>query len=176
MKKKRELISGNELSEITAQLSDEVCARIDPANLVLVGIRRRGVELAERIKARLEKDCRRKIPMGILDITLYRDDLSTVSVQPVVGETDIPLDLTDRDILLVDDVLFTGRTIRAALSELIEFGRPRSVKLLVLVDRNNRELPVQPDFTGRFIATERDEIVEVHLKELDGEDRVLLMS
>jgi pyrimidine operon attenuation protein/uracil phosphoribosyltransferase len=102
--------------------------------------------------------------------------LSAVAKQPVVRETQIQFDLDGKDILLVDDVLFTGRTIRAALSELVDFGRPKSIKLLTLVDRDHRELPIQPDFTGKFIQTESNQSIEVHLKELDGEDKILLIE
>jgi len=148
---------------------------MDIENLALVGIRRRGVELAARLQNILQKKTA-IIPLGILDITLYRDDLSAVAKQPVVRETQIQFDLDGKDILLVDDVLFTGRTIRAALSELVDFGRPRSIKLLTLIDRGHRELPIQPDFTGKDIRTEKNQSIEVRLKELDGEDKVLLIE
>lgn len=168
-------MTGQEVEKLIFRLADEVRAKIDLKNLALVGIRRRGVELAERFQAILQKKSG-EIPLGILDITLYRDDLSAVAKQPVVRETQIQFDLDGKDILLVDDVLFTGRTIRAALSELVDFGRPRSIKLLVLVDRDHRELPIQPDFSGKFIRTESNQSIEVHLKELDGEDKILLVE
>jgi len=148
---------------------------MDLKNLALVGIRRRGVELAARLRDILQKMAF-EIPLGILDITLYRDDLSAVAKQPVVRETQIQFDLDGKDILLVDDVLFTGRTIRAALSELVDFGRPKSIKLLALVDRGHRELPIQPDFTGEFIQTESNQSIEVRLKEVDGEDKIMLVE
>ena len=163
------------MEKIISRLAKEVGAKIDLKNLALVGIRRRGVELAARLQNILQKKTA-VIPLGILDITLYRDDLSAVAKQPVVRETQIQFDLDGKDILLVDDVLFTGRTIRAALSELVDFGRPRSIKLLTLVDRDHRELPIQPDFTGKFIQTESNQSIEVHLKELDGEDKILLIE
>ena len=175
MKKEREIATGQEVGKLISRLADEVRSKIDLKNLALVGIRRRGVELAARIRDILQKGPA-EIPLGILDITLYRDDLSAVAKQPVVRETRIQFDLDGKDILLVDDVLFTGRTIRAALSELVDFGRPRSIKLLTLIDRDHRELPIQPDFTGQFIRTESDQSIEVHLKELDGEDKILLIE
>jgi len=175
VKKEREIVTGQEVGKLISGLADEIRTKIDLKNLALVGIRRRGAELAGRLQGILQKKPD-DIPLGILDITLYRDDLSAVAKQPVVHETQIQFDLDGKDILLVDDVLFTGRTIRAALSELVDFGRPRSIKLLVLVDRDHRELPIQPDFAGKFIRTESNQSVEVHLKELDGEDKILLID
>jgi pyrimidine operon attenuation protein/uracil phosphoribosyltransferase len=175
VKKEREIATGREVEKIVSRLAGEVGAKIDLNNLALVGIRRRGVELAARLQDILQKKSG-EIPLGILDITLYRDDLSAVAKQPVVRETQIQFDLDGKDILLVDDVLFTGRTIRAALSELVDFGRPRSIKLLALVDRGRRELPIQPDFTGKLIQTKSEQSIEVHLKELDGEDKILLIE
>ena len=175
MKKEREIATGQEVEKIISRLASEVRAKIDLKNLALVGIRRRGVELAARLQNILQKKTA-EIPLGILDITLYRDDLSAVAKQPVVRETQIQFDLDGKDILLVDDVLFTGRTIRAALSELVDFGRPRSIKLLVLVDRGHRELPIQADFTGKFIQTESSQSIEVRLKEVDDEDKILLIE
>ena len=175
MKKEREIATGQEVEKIISRLAGEVQTKTDLKNLALIGIRRRGVELAARLQNILQKKSV-EIPLGILDITLYRDDLSAVAKQPVVRETQIQFDLDGKDIVLVDDVLFTGRTIRAALSELVDFGRPRSIKLLTLVDRDHRELPIQPDFTGKFIQTESNQSIEVHLKELDGEDKILLIE
>ena len=175
MQKGKKILAEEEIKAIVEQLSEDVRKTMDSRNLVIVGIRRRGVELARRIQRKLQGSGG-EIPFGTLDITLYRDDLSTVSVQPVVQRTELLLDLTGRDILLVDDVLYTGRTIRSALSELVDFGRPRRVRLLVLIDRGHRELPIQPDYTGRFIQTEGRQFVEVRLKEIDGEDKVLLID
>ena len=175
MKKEREIATGQEVETIISRLAGEVQAKINLKNLALVGIRRRGVELAARLQNILQQKLV-EIPLGILDITLYRDDLSAVAKQPVVRETQIQFDLDGKDILLVDDVLFTGRTIRAALSELVDFGRPQSIKLLTLIDRGHRELPIQPDFTGKFIQTKNNQSIEVHLKELDGEDKILLIE
>ena len=145
-------------------------------NLALVGIRERGVHLAERLAARLASITGHRVPTGALDITLYRDDLMRhpVGPQPLVRSTDIPFDLDDRTILLVDDVLYTGRTIRAALDALIDFGRPRAIQLAVLVDRGHRELPIKADYVGKNVPTSRRESVQVRLSEVDGDDDVLI--
>jgi pyrimidine operon attenuation protein/uracil phosphoribosyltransferase len=144
--------------------------------LALVGIRRRGVPLAKRIAAIIKDINHHDVPTGVLDITLYRDDLMrhAVGAQPVVGRTDIPFSIDDKRILLVDDVLYTGRTIRAALDALIEFGRPKSIQLVVLVDRGHRELPIKADYVGKNVPTSRQQSVQVRLHELDGADEVLL--
>ena len=145
-------------------------------NLALVGIRERGVHLAERLATRLAAITGHRVPTGALDITLYRDDLMRhpVGPQPLVRSTDIPFDLDDRTILLVDDVLYTGRTIRAALDALIDFGRPRAIQLAVLVDRGHRELPIKADYVGKNVPTSRRESVQVRLSEVDGDDDVLI--
>lgn len=142
--------------------------------LVLVGIQRRGVELAARLAGIISKGGT-PVPLGKLDITLYRDDLSTVGPVPQVGVTSLPDDLEGRTLIIVDDVLYTGRTVRAALDELADFGRPRRVLLAVLVDRGGRELPIQADFVGLAIETSGDDRVDVAVKELDGHDSVELV-
>ena len=143
-------------------------------NLALVGIRARGVPIADRIAAELKKLSGVTVPTGALDITLYRDDLMrhAVGPQPVIRRTEIPFSIDDRLILLVDDVLYTGRTIRAALDALIDFGRPRAIQLVALVDRGHRELPIRADYVGRNIPTSRQQTVHVRLHELDGRDVV----
>lgn len=146
------------------------------ADLLLVGIRRRGVPLAERIAQRILALEGVKVPVGALDITLYRDDLSTIAPRPVVTKTEIPADIADRSIVLVDDVLYTGRTIRAALDALIDYGRPRRVLLLVLIDRGHRELPIQADFVGKVVQTTDAEIIKVMVEEIDGTDQVWLVE
>jgi len=143
--------------------------------LVLVGIQRRGVELAERLAQHIEKSEGAKILRGKLDITLYRDDLQTVGPAPVVGATELPLDLTGTTVVIVDDVLYTGRTIRAALDEIADFGRPKRVLLAVLVDRGGRELPIQPDIAGVTVTVPTGQRVRVHVQERDGEDSVALV-
>src|SRR5436190_14931233 len=140
--------------------------------LVLIGIQRRGVELAERIAGLIEKDEGVVLPRGALDITLYRDDLETVGPKPVIGETRIPGDLAGKHVVIVDDVLYTGRTVRAALDELADFGRPKRISLCVLVDRGGRELPIQPDITGKSVKTSPGARVDVLVHELDGQDQV----
>jgi pyrimidine operon attenuation protein/uracil phosphoribosyltransferase len=143
--------------------------------LVLIGIQRRGVELAERIAKLVEKSEGVTVARGALDITLYRDDLETVGPKPVIGETRLPVDLTDRHAVIVDDVLYTGRTVRAALDELADFGRPKRISLCVLVDRGGRELPIQADVVGHKVKTGAGERVEVQVEELDGHDQVDLV-
>ena len=143
-------------------------------NIMLVGIRTRGVPLAERVADEIEKIEKVRPPVGVLDITLYRDDLSTMAYQPVVRPTEMPVDIGGRTIILVDDVLFTGRTIRSALDALIDMGRPRSIQLAVLVDRGHRELPIRADYVGKNVPTAAREIVSVLLSELDGEEKVVL--
>jgi pyrimidine operon attenuation protein / uracil phosphoribosyltransferase len=142
--------------------------------LVLVGIQRRGVQLADRIVGFIEERESAKVPRGALDITLYRDDLQTVGPRPVVGPTHLPMSLENRHVVIVDDVLYTGRTVRAALDELADFGRPGRIGLAVLVDRGGRELPIHADIVGRKVEVDVGDRVDVFVKELDGEDVVTL--
>ena len=146
--------------------------------LALVGIRSRGEHLARRLAARLKEITDRSVPTGTLDITLYRDDLmrQPVGPQPLVRRTDIPFSIDDRVILLVDDVLYTGRTIRAALDALIDFGRPRAIQLIAFVDRGHRELPIKADYVGKNLPTSRRESVQVRLEEVDGHDEVVVQA
>jgi len=144
--------------------------------LCIVGIRNRGAYLAKRIAECIEQIEKVKIPVGILDITLYRDDLTLISQQPVVHKTEIDFDISDKNIVLVDDVLYTGRTIRAAMDALMDLGRPNLVQLAVLVDRGHRELPIRADYAGKNIPTSKNETVEVHLLEPDGQDEVLIVK
>ena len=147
-------------------------------DLALVGIRERGVPLARRIAVELNRISNADVPTGALDITLYRDDLmrQAVGPQPLVRSTDIPFDIDNRVILLVDDVLYTGRTIRAALDALIDFGRPRAIQLVVLIDRGHRELPIKADYVGKNVPTSRRESIQVRLQEVDGHDEVVIQS
>jgi len=144
------------------------------SDLVIIGIRTGGAYLAERIAAILNKLGKTRIPLGIIDITLYRDDIQDKLDQPLVQETKIPFDIGNKIIVLVDDVLYTGRTVRAALDAIIDFGRPRAIQLAVLIDRGLRELPIKADFTGREVTTTSRERVEVHLKELNPADQVII--
>jgi pyrimidine operon attenuation protein/uracil phosphoribosyltransferase len=148
----------------------------DIEGLMLVGIRTRGVPLAEALAAEFQRMEGAEVPVGVLDITLYRDDLSTIAPQPVVKETHFPTTLSDRAVVLCDDVLFTGRTIRAAMDALVDFGRPRAVRLAVLIDRGHRELPIQADVVGKALQTEKDELVDVHFSETDGDNEVVLLE
>lgn len=146
------------------------------SKLVLVGIRRRGVPLAERIQQYIEEFEGVKVPLGILDITLYRDDLSTIDIHPVVHETDIPVSIDGMAVILIDDVLYTGRTARAALDATMDIGRPERIQLAVLVDRGHRELPIRADYVGKNLPTSRREIVAVRLREVDGDEDILLLE
>lgn len=144
------------------------------ADLVLVGIRRRGVPLAGRLQAIIREIEGREVPLGILDITLYRDDLTSRLEQPLVRGTEIPFSIQRRTVVLVDDVLYTGRTVRAALDALMDLGRPQQIQLAVLIDRGHRELPVRADYVGKNVPTSRREEVSVRLEEIDGEDIVVI--
>lgn len=144
-------------------------------NLIIVGIQRRGVQLARQISALIEESENERVLQGSLDITLYRDDLQTVGPRPVVGPTDIPWDIDGRNVVIVDDVLYTGRTVRAALDELADFGRPAHIALAVLIDRGGRELPIQPDVVGKAITVEPGDRVDVLVEELDGRTAVVIV-
>lgn len=146
------------------------------SNLCLIGIRNRGVYLAKRLAEAIKKIEGQDVPVGVLDITLYRDDLALASGQPVVRKTEIGFDINEKKLILVDDVLYTGRTVRAALDALVDFGRPKIIQMAVLVDRGHRELPVRADFVGKNIPTAKNETVEVHLIEADGEDEVVIVE
>jgi pyrimidine operon attenuation protein / uracil phosphoribosyltransferase len=176
-REKRQLMSASEIDRTMVRLAHEILERtaeLEP--LAFIGIRRRGVPLAQRLAAKIETLEHRKIPVGILDINLYRDDLSTVAHTPVVNATDIPFPVTGRDIILMDDVLYTGRTIRAALDALFDHGRPARVQLLALIDRGHRELPIEASYVGREVQTTANEIIEVKFNEIDGMEKVLLVE
>jgi len=145
-------------------------------DLMIVGIRSRGVPIGERIAREIEQMEGQPVPFGIIDITLYRDDLTTIAPQPVVKPTKLPEPIDDKIVVLVDDVLYTGRTVRAALDALIDFGRPKAVQLAVLVDRGHRELPIHADVIGKTVPTDANEVIKVKLAETDGEDEVLIME
>jgi len=144
----------------------------DLAKLAIVGIQTRGAPIARRIARQLSEETGRSIPVGILDITLYRDDVHDIAEQPEVKETDLPFDIGDRPIVLIDDVLFTGRTVRSAMNALIDYGRPECIRLAVLVDRGHRELPIGADYVGLNLKTRFDDVVDVNLKEIDEEDSI----
>ena len=144
----------------------------DLGKLALIGIQTRGAHLARRMSRIFEEETDKPVPVGILDITLYRDDMHDISAQPEVKETDLPFDIDGRPLVLVDDVLFTGRTVRSAMNALIDFGRPQCIRLAVLVDRGHRELPVAADYVGLALKTQPDDMVDVNLKEIDEEDSI----
>jgi pyrimidine operon attenuation protein / uracil phosphoribosyltransferase len=171
------LMDHDRLSRTLTRMAHEIVERHpDMAGIVLVGVRSRGVPLARRLAQRLQQASGVMPKVGALDITLYRDDLTTVATHPILKATDIPFPIEKCTVILVDDVLFTGRTVRAALDELIDFGRPGRIELAVLVDRGHRELPIRADYVGKSLTTSRDEIVQVMLQEEDGADRVLLLE
>jgi pyrimidine operon attenuation protein / uracil phosphoribosyltransferase len=175
--KERELMDAKRLERTLSRMAQEVTEHeADVSRLVLVGVRRRGVPLARRLARLIGEAARVEPPVGALDITLYRDDLTAVAAQPVIHGTDIPCSIDGRRVVLVDDVLFTGRTVRAALDELIDFGRPARIELAVLVDRGHRELPIRADYVGEQVSTAREQIVQVELREQDGRDRVMLVN
>ena len=170
-------MSASEIERTLVRLAHEIVEKNEgAANLGLVGIKRRGVPLAQRLAKMIEKIEKTPVDVGTLDISFYRDDLSTSGVRPTVVDGELGFDVNGRDIILMDDVLYTGRTIRAALDALFDHGRPKSVQLLVLIDRGHRELPIQATFTGRMVPTSRREIIEVKLNEIDGQEQVLLVE
>jgi pyrimidine operon attenuation protein/uracil phosphoribosyltransferase len=171
----RQIMTADEIRRAVVRVSHEIVEKqAGTTDLVLVGIQRRGVPLANRIAAAIEEHEGVRLPVGALDITFYRDDLSLVAQQPVVKGTDLPFDLNDVTVVLVDDVLYTGRTIRAAMDALVDFGRPQAIRLAVLVDRGHRELPIRADHVGKNVPTSREELVKVHLIETDDADEVLM--
>lgn len=162
------------LAKLIDKLTCEILNQVKVDNLVLIGIQTRGVPLSLRIAKKIKEIEKKEVPVGVLDINLYRDDINSIGWQPVVKETNIPFDITDTNVVIVDDVIYTGRTVRSALNALNDFGRPLTIKLAVLVDRGNRELPIQPDFVGIKIKVSSDELVVVELKEVDKKDRIVL--
>jgi pyrimidine operon attenuation protein/uracil phosphoribosyltransferase len=169
----RRLADANAVGVLVAKLAGQISRHNRGVrDLALIGIKRRGVPLARRIARRLGSG--RKPKVGAIDITLYRDDLQMVAETPIVRDSEIGFDINGITLVLVDDVAFTGRTVRAALSELLDFGRPRAIQLAVLVDRGHRELPIQPDFAAKVIKTERSDLVDIFLKETDGRDEITL--
>ena len=165
------------IERVLARIAHEILERNQGiSNLALIGIRTRGVFLAERLQKKLHEIEKKEIPVGVLDITLYRDDLSEVGPKPEIHETNIPFDLKGKVVILVDDVLFTGRTIRAALDALIDLGRPKVIRLAVLVDRGHRELPIKADYVGKNVPTAIQETVTIHLKEVDGKDEAVISA
>jgi len=177
IREKMRLMSASEVERTLVRLAHEIVEKNNgSANLGLVGIKRRGVPLAERLAVLIGNIEHQPVDTGVLDISFYRDDLSTRDVRPVVAPGAVGFDVNGRDIILVDDVLYTGRTIRAALDALMDHGRPKSVQLLVLIDRGHRELPIEARFIGRTVQTSDREIIEVKLNEIDAQEQVLLVE
>jgi pyrimidine operon attenuation protein/uracil phosphoribosyltransferase len=177
LREKGRLMSASEIERTLVRLAHEIVERNNGcANLGLIGIKRRGVPLAQRVAKLIETIEKIPVDTGVLDISFYRDDLSTAGPRPIVEKGEIGFDVNGRDIILMDDVLYTGRTIRAALDALFDQGRPKSVQLLVLIDRGHRELPIEARFIGRTVPTSRREIIEVKLREVDNDEQVLLVE
>ncbi|HEV8385813.1 MAG TPA: bifunctional pyr operon transcriptional regulator/uracil phosphoribosyltransferase PyrR [Candidatus Acidoferrales bacterium] len=174
---KSQLMTAAEIDRTLSRLAHEIVERSGgTAGLSLIGIRRRGVPLSQRLARAIKSMDGSDVPVGTLDITLYRDDLSLVAPQPVVQSSDIPFSVDGQVIVLVDDVLYTGRTIRAAMNGLFDLGRPKRIELCVLIDRGHRELPIEATFVGRDVQTSDTEIIEVRLNEIDHEERVMLVE
>ena len=169
------LMDGEAIRRSLVRISHEIVEKNKGVeNIVLVGIRTRGVPIAERLAEAIEKIEGERPPVGVLDITLYRDDLSTLDYQPVVRTTELPVDISGKVVVLVDDVLYTGRTIRAALDAVIDMGRPTTIQLAVLIDRGHRELPIRADFVGKNVPTSSHEVVSVQLESVDGAEKVVI--
>ncbi len=170
------LLSAAAVERTLRRMADEIVELNDgTGNLIIVGIQRRGVQLASRISSLIEEREKDRVLQGSLDITLYRDDLQTIGPRPVVGPTDIPWDIDGRNVVIVDDVLYTGRTVRAALDELADFGRPALIALAVLIDRGGRELPIQPDIVGKKVSVDKGDRVDVLVDEVDGRTAVVIV-
>ncbi|HTS38543.1 MAG TPA: bifunctional pyr operon transcriptional regulator/uracil phosphoribosyltransferase PyrR [Candidatus Solibacter sp.] len=177
LRQKAQLMSASEIERTLVRLAYEIVEKNDGVKgLGLVGIRRRGVPIAERLGKIIARIENAQVPVGTLDITFYRDDLSTLGPKPVVQEKEIGFEIEDKNIVLCDDVLFTGRTTRAALDALFSHGRPQRVQLLALIDRGHREIPVEATFVGRNVQTTMNEVIEVKLQEIDDAEKVLLME
>jgi len=172
---KAKIMDSHKIKRAIQRMTTEIIERNrNLKNLVVVGIRTRGIYLGKRISKLIKELEKRDIPVGVLDITLYRDDFSESEAQHMVKKTEINFSVAKKDVLLVDDVLFTGRTIRAAMDSLIDLGRPKTIQLLVLIDRGHRELPIRADYVGKFLPTSKREVVQVQLKEIDKIDEVLI--
>ena len=174
LREKAKVMDADQIDKALVRIAHEIAENNKDINdLAIVGIRTRGSLLAQRLAEKMKTIVKRELPVGALDITLYRDDLTAVAEQPVVHKTEIDFDIQDKVIIIVDDVLYTGRTIRCALDALIDFGRPKCIQLAVLVDRGHRELPIRADYAGKNIPTSQKETVQVKIKETDGVDEVV---
>jgi len=172
-RQKAQIMDSDDISRALTRIAHQILERNRGAgNIILVGIRTRGAPLAKRIAELIARIEGSEVPVGILDITLYRDDLQLVAKQPVVGKTELPTSVEGRVVVLIDDVLFTGRTIRAAMDEIMDFGRPNSIQLAVLIDRGHREVPIRADYVGKNVPTSAKELISVEVREYDGNDGV----
>ena len=177
LREKSQLMSESEIERTLVRLAHEIMEKNNGSkDLGLVGVKRRGVPLAQRLAKLIQRIEKSPVPVGTLDITLYRDDLSTVGPKPVVQKTEVGFSITDQNVILVDDVLYTGRTVRAAMDALFRQGRPKKVQLCVLIDRGHREIPVEATFVGRKVQTTEEEIIKVQLREVDDVDKVLVVE
>lgn len=175
--RKARILDADRIGRMVDRMAHEIAERQkDLPGLALIGIRTRGVPLANRLAARLSSLVKQSFPVGTLDITLYRDDLSTVAPQPLLKKTEIDFDLNGRTVLLCDDVLYTGRTIRAALDGVIDLGRPRAIRLAVLIDRGHREFPIEANYVGKSVPTANREVIQVMFQETDGADEVWILE
>ncbi len=177
MKNNKRILDKTSIERTLKRIAHEIIEKNKGvSDVCLVGIRTRGVFLAERLKEYIQQIDSKDVALGVLDITLYRDDLTLVAEQPVIRQTQIDFDITDKKVILVDDVLYTGRTIRSALDALIDFGRPKTIQLAVLIDRGHRELPIRADYVGKNIPTAKTDTVEVSLREQDDKDEVVIVE
>lgn len=175
MREKAQIMDEIEISRSISRISHEILERnSDLDNLVIIGIQRRGVPLAQRIAKKIEEVEGKKIPVGVLDITFYRDDLSTLAEHPVINATELNFSVAGKSIILADDVLYTGRTVRAAIEAIMDLGRPAMIQLIVLIDRGHKELPIHADYVGKNVPTSKSEVIHVHFKEIDGDNRVVI--
>ena len=176
-KEKAQIMDAHEIRRVLTRIAHEIIERNKGVgNVALVGIRRRGVPLAERLAQKIKEIENAEVPVGTLDITLYRDDLTTLAHQPLVHQTKVDFSIAGKVVILVDDVLFTGRTVRSALDAIIDLGRPEAIQMMVLIDRGHRELPIRADFVGKNVPTSKKEVVSVRVKEIDNEDSVVIME
>ena len=176
-KVKAQVMDGENIRRALYRLSHEITERNKGvADLVIIGIRTRGVPLAQRLAKLIGEHEKTAVPVGTLDITFYRDDLTLISPQPILHRTDVPFDINGLKVVLVDDVLYTGRTVRAALDALMDLGRPSMIQLAVLIDRGHRELPIRADYIGKNVPTSKREVIQVKLEEVDGEEKVLILE
>ncbi|HTY08618.1 MAG TPA: bifunctional pyr operon transcriptional regulator/uracil phosphoribosyltransferase PyrR [Candidatus Edwardsbacteria bacterium] len=174
-KAKAVIMDAKQMERALVRIAHEIIERNKgTADLAVIGIKRRGSTLGKRIAGVIDKIEKTEVPYGALDITFYRDDLQTIAHQPVVNQTEVAFDVTGKVVILVDDVLYTGRTVRAAIDEILDFGRPKRIELAVLIDRGHRELPVKADYVGKNVPTSQHEIIGVRTKEEDGEEKVII--